>query len=243
MRRVIDRTDRHGSAQTEHTDRTVAGHADGDDVGELLQGPILARSEPMSASTVLEYYDGGKRRLRSLVERSKLQLASDPAPLDADRAIRSLPPEPTVTILCLGNICRSPMAERYLRHRASENGGSLSVRSAGFIQIEDRPSPPLAVETAAEYGVDLSGHRSTVVSESMLHESDVVFIMDLYNRLRVRDEFGDLDHTYFLSAFGPDDGIEIRDPYGGDAAAFRRAYDEVTTAVDGFLAALENDAA
>ena len=67
-----------------------------------------------------------------------------------------------VLLLCTGNICRSPMAEALLRHRAEQEGLDLTVSSAGIL-FDDRPATEEAVDAMARLGIDLSSHRSRVV--------------------------------------------------------------------------------
>lgn len=178
----------------------------------------------------------GTRYLETRLRRRQLRFAPSPKPLDTSRAVANLPSSPTLLLLCLGNICRSPMAERYLERRAASAGlDDLSVESAGFLDHGGRPSPETAVVVAREYGVDLSEHRATTVDDELLTASDAVFVMDVPNLTRLRREFGTHENVYFLGAFGESREFEISDPYGGDYESFRRVYGEVATAVDSLV--------
>lgn len=172
----------------------------------------------------------------------RLRLRPGTGPRNAQAAVRRLPPEPVVTFLCLGNICRSPLAERYFDARlADAEYDCATVQSAGFIENEGRSSPDAAVSVAREFGVDLTDHRSQCVDEALLRESDLVLLMDARNYCHLKGEYEDqLDKAYFLKSFASSDGFEIEDPYDADEATFRRVYGEVTEAVDGLLATLEN---
>lgn len=186
-----------------------------------------------------EYLDDAKSRLLADSTRLRLRFASKPRPLDTSRAVRSLSTDPTVLFLCHGNICRSPLAERYARKYLEDRDvDRFTVDSAGFIEREGRPSPEFAVEAARAYGVDLSEHRSKRVTRDLLDRSDAVFLMDTKNYCQLRTEFdGAADRAYFLEPFRDDDGeaFEIDDPYGQSTEAFEVAYDGVTDAVDGLL--------
>ena len=191
---------------------------------------------------MLQYYNQGKRRLAVELERFRLE-RGEARPLDASRALDGLGPSPSVLFLCYGNICRSPMAERYVQARLAESGlEDVSVESAGFHQREGRTSPSDAIAAAREHGVELADHRSKRVTREQFAASDLVVLMDAYNYRQLRREFPSVEpKSYFLKAFAPSamDGFEVSDPYDADRAEFRRVYDEVTTAADGLVAALD----
>ena len=73
-----------------------------------------------------------------------------------------------ILYLCTGNSCRSQIAEGWTRHI----GGDLfEVESAG---IEAHGKNPRAIKIMQDAGIDISGQESTIVSESMLQNADVV---------------------------------------------------------------------
>src|ERR1700680_2486438 len=80
----------------------------------------------------------------------------------------------SVLFVCHGNICRSPFAAAaFLRSCASEIASGINVTSAGFIGPE-RPSPSSALIAAAKFGVDLSAHRSTLITSENLGAADLI---------------------------------------------------------------------
>lgn len=184
----------------------------------------------------------GLRRLGLEAERLRLRLrgrvGSPPRPLDPAGAVERLSPDgdrpPTVLFLCHGNVCRSPLAERYARANA---GVAARFDSAGFIEAEGRPSPDAAVRAARDHGVDLATHRSRRVTAGTLDRSDLVVVMDVRNYRRLRREFPGR-RAWFLRPFAGD-GVAIEDPHGEGAATFATVYGQVVAAVDGLLAALE----
>ena len=85
-----------------------------------------------------------------------------------------------VLFVCDGNICRSPMAAEYLRHRAVREGLShLVVDSAGMLGIEGVPAAPFSVDVAKEAGLDLTRHRSRGMSITDARTADLVVAMTL----------------------------------------------------------------
>lgn len=110
----------------------------------------------------------------------------------------------------------------------------LRVTSAGFIG-PDRPSPPEMREPARERGVDLSDHRSKVVTEVMLADTDLVVVMTPRLQRRFRRGFpqqggrvvllGDLDPA------GRIPGRAIRDPYGKPPEVFAEVAERIERCV------------
>jgi protein-tyrosine phosphatase len=139
-----------------------------------------------------------------------------------------------VCLVCLGNICRSPMAETVLRAALAEAGldGAVRVDSAGTGDWHvGEPMHPPARAALARRGYDGSAHRARQVEPSWLAGRDLVLAMDARNlaalrrmagpagsdRIRLFGEVGGLD--------GGAAGTEIPDPYGGDDADFDHVLD------------------
>lgn len=182
------------------------------------------------------YLEQGVRRADITIQRARLRFAPSPRALDPERALEGVPETPRVLFLCHGNVCRSPLAERYARRCADP--GLARFDSAGFVPTDGRTSPTTAIDVASHYGVDLTTHRSTRVTETMLAESDLVFVMDAYNDYHLRREFDDRYDAWFMTAFGPDETIEIEDPHGEGWETFDTSYEQVTDAVGNLVAAL-----
>lgn len=190
-----------------------------------------------------DYLTDGRRRLAVARRRTALRLRPGAGPRDADAATAALRPAATVCVLCYGNVCRSPFAERYLAQRLADHDDATVV-SAGFHKVVGRRSPETAVRAASEFGVDLTDHRSRRVTEAMLARSDVVLAMDALNLHHLDREFGTDGQPVFLLGDLADDGgsppagFEISDPYGGDLETFTAVYERVVAGVDGLVSRL-----
>ena len=145
-----------------------------------------------------------------------------------------------VCLVCLGNICRSPMAETVLRAALAEAGldGAVVVDSAGTGDWHTgQPMNPGARAALATRGYDGSAHRARQIEPSWLARRDLVLAMDGRNladlrrmagasgsdRIRLFGEVGGLSGLKGRDRRGRGDeagGAEIPDPYGGDAAEF-----------------------
>jgi protein-tyrosine phosphatase len=87
-----------------------------------------------------------------------------------------------VLMVCLGNICRSPMAEGILRKKAAEKHIDLWVDSAGTGNWHSGENPdPRAVETAKKFGVNISKLVARQFSKKDFEEFDKIFAMDTSN--------------------------------------------------------------
>jgi protein-tyrosine phosphatase len=162
-----------------------------------------------------------------------------PPPRDPDAPYR-------VCLVCLGNICRSPMAEAVVRASLAEAGldGAVMLDSAGTgdWHIDEPMYPPARAELASR-GYDGSAHRARQFRASWLGERDLVLAMDAHNlaslrrmaggagsdRIRLFGEVGGLTGTH---------GGEIPDPYGGDAADFGYVLDLLDAAAPVIVARL-----
>jgi protein-tyrosine-phosphatase len=135
-----------------------------------------------------------------------------------------------VIIICHGNVCRSPFGEAALRRELHKRGKlDVVVTSAGFIGL-DRAAPDLAISVAREMGLDLTGHRSVLITAAMLQASDLVVVMspEQANAIRWRGVpsevpvmvLADLDPI-------PVGSRTIVDPWGCDEQTFRASYERL----------------
>lgn len=81
----------------------------------------------------------------------------------------------TILLVCTGNICRSPMAEAFMRHELDQRGiDGIGVQSAGVSGWEDSPPTPETAEAIREYGLDVSEHRARRLDRAMVESADLV---------------------------------------------------------------------
>jgi protein-tyrosine phosphatase len=160
-------------------------------------------------------------------------MASPPVPTPpTPQAPLPTPREPgapyRVCLVCMGNICRSPMAETVLRASLVEAGldGAVALDSAGTGDWHiGQPMDPLARAALARRGYDGSAHRARQFRPSWLAQRDLVLAMDGRNlaALRRMADQADRDRIRLFGEVGgltETGGGEIPDPYGGNAADF-----------------------
>jgi protein-tyrosine phosphatase len=81
-----------------------------------------------------------------------------------------------VLVVCTANVCRSPMAGALLSQRLARSGLDATVRSAGMLG-DGNPPYPEVVAVMADYGLDVSGHRSRQVTVEGLERADLTLAM------------------------------------------------------------------
>lgn len=140
----------------------------------------------------------------------------------------------SVLFVCLGNICRSPLAEGVTRHLAAELGlgDRIRVESAGTGSWHEGEAPdPRSREVARRNGVSLEGQRARRVAPEDLHEFDLVVAMDRSNLDALEallERHGGSARLALLRDFDPDPGDgEVPDPYYGGPDGFDRVYEMV----------------
>lgn len=150
-----------------------------------------------------------------------------------------------VLMVCLGNICRSPMAEAVLRTKLARAGleRQFEVDSAGTHSERGGRADARAVATAAKRGYDLSRMRSRRLSDKDFQRFDLVLAMDLENLAHLRQACPPDQHErlgLLLERGAPSLGQrEVPDPYYGPVAGFEYVLDLIEPACDGLVLALQ----
>lgn len=134
----------------------------------------------------------------------------------------------SILAVCVGNICRSPVAEGLLKSSLPH----CKVWSAGLAALVGHGADPKAVEIAREHGLDISAHRAQQVSKWMLTQADLVLVMERGHQRQLQKDYP-LMHGKIrrLGEFGAGGGFEIEDPYQQPLFAFEAAHDAITRGV------------
>lgn len=144
-----------------------------------------------------------------------------------------------VLFVCLGNICRSPLAEGVFRHQVEAAGLShrFQVDSAGTSSYHAGEAPdPGSVRVARQHGVDISGQRSRQFVRQDLERFDVIVAMDRSNHRNILRLVEDIEtvrgRLWLMRNFEEEvDGSgldeDVPDPWGGGPRGFETVYEIV----------------
>lgn len=141
-----------------------------------------------------------------------------------------------VLVLCKGNICRSPFAAELLKKLSVKSGISLEIVSAGIDTTPGHHAYPLALSTSGRHGVDLTNHRTSMISADMVLRADLILVMEEYHIVALSAMFPDArPKTFLLGHFAKQPVTDIRDPYDGTPEEFSRCYAIIVNACEGLL--------
>ena len=148
---------------------------------------------------------------------------------------------PRILFVCYGNINRSAFAVAYARRREP----SVEWDSAGIHEVAPRRSPVLAEQVACEYGVDLRGHVSKILSGDLVGSADAILVFDARDSREVGRRFpAARPRVVPVGAFDRSDRTgAVRDPGGRPAEVYGRVFAKISRSVDGLLDELRGAAA
>jgi len=140
-----------------------------------------------------------------------------------------------ILMVCLGNICRSPLAEGILKSKVDQN--KILVESAGtgdwhIGQLPDKRS----IKVAREHNIDITDQRGRQFNTSDFDKFDMIFVMDNSNyedvlALARNDEDKKKVHLILNEIF-PNENLDVPDPYTGGQSGFKQVYDMLDQATD-----------
>jgi protein-tyrosine-phosphatase len=140
-----------------------------------------------------------------------------------------------VLLVCTGNMCRSPMAEALLKDRLQREGKDslYRVSSAGTWTTEGRGASRLAIEAMRELGLDLSAHRTHLLTAEDVSRASLILVMAQDHKEALLAEFPEAGHrTYLLSELAGR-GYDVFDPYGSNSLdLYRQCAKEIATLLD-----------
>lgn len=133
----------------------------------------------------------------------------------------------SVLVVCVGNICRSPVGERLLAARLRERGHPLTVSSAGIGALVGHAADETAAAVAASHGIDLDGHVARQFNRALGLDHDLILTMEPGHRREIIKAAPDLSGRVMLFDQWQG-GKGIADPYRHS----RQFHEEVFALID-----------
>ena len=155
--------------------------------------------------------------------------------------LQRYPEPPSILLMCAGNICRSPYAAAVLRKRLNGFlGKQYQIQSAGLMG-PGRPSPDEAIQVARSRNIDLTAHRSQIIAAQLVHESELIIVMDQHQARVIRTRFAICRrHICVLGDLDPDPILyrRIEDPIEQSIEVYQRTYERIDRCIDQLVRAV-----
>jgi protein-tyrosine phosphatase len=142
-----------------------------------------------------------------------------------------------ILMVCLGNICRSPLAEGILQFKAQRAGLDWMVDSAGTNGYHNGEAPhQLSQRVAKLNGINISHQRSRKLTPEDFERFDLIFAMaeDVVDEMKRigRNKFNVLKVDLLMNALYPGENREVPDPWAGPEQGYHEVYEMINQACD-----------
>jgi protein-tyrosine phosphatase len=142
-----------------------------------------------------------------------------------------------ILMVCLGNICRSPMAEGIMQAKIEKYKLDAEVDSAGFEPFHAGDAPDFrAIRVMKQHGIDISRQRSRLFRKSDFEVFDRIYVMDSGNYKDVESEAMNNHEMskvkFILNISDPVGNKPVPDPYYGGEQGFERTFQLLDSAIE-----------
>lgn len=150
-----------------------------------------------------------------------------------------------ILMVCLGNICRSPIAEGVLQHKVQQLGLHWVVRSAATesYHIGEHPHR-LSQQVCKQHGIDISQQRAVKFTIADFAKYDKIYAMatDVYQEIQeIGGKQADMKKvSLFLNELHPGSNESVPDPYYGNEDGYTLVYDLVDRTCDAIIEKYKN---
>jgi len=130
-----------------------------------------------------------------------------------------------ILTVCIGNICRSPLAQALL---ARDLPGA-TVWSAGLGALVGNPADPLSIKVAATHGLDITEHRAQQVNSWLCQNAELILVMEQAHKAALEQQYPLVRGKVFR--LGELENFDIADPYRQPFSAFESTYADIARGV------------
>ena len=131
-----------------------------------------------------------------------------------------------ILVVCVGNICRSPMAEALLKQRYPEK----AIDSAGVGALVGHSADPAALEIMAGQEIDITNHVAKQIDEGLAKKADLIFTMSDSQTKWIEERWPFCRGKTFKLGHWQDK--DIADPYKHEMSAFQTAYQDIVVSLE-----------
>lgn len=137
-----------------------------------------------------------------------------------------------ILLVCIGNICRSPVAAALLKRHFPDK----DIRSAGISALVGKPAHSTTQDIALACGLDLSGHRARQITESMCTEADLILVMESGQQRELAARYPlARGKIRCLGEAHDGDPFDIADPYQRPREAFEQAHAAIQSGINNWV--------
>lgn len=137
-----------------------------------------------------------------------------------------------ILFVCTGNTCRSPMAEYLAKNIFAKNNLTVQTSSAGIAANISSPASENAIITMKNFGIDISNHKSQLISQKLIDENDFIFAMTNAHKNFLLENFPSAaDKIFTLASFSDNPNYDIIDPFAGDIEIYKKCATEISVLV------------
>jgi protein-tyrosine phosphatase len=145
-----------------------------------------------------------------------------------------------ILMVCLGNICRSPLAEGVLQHKVAARNKNWMVDSAGTNGIHDGEAPhKLSQKVAKANGIDISKQvsRKFVATDFDVYDKIYVMAKDVFDEMKriAGEKFDTTKVDFFLNELHPQKNMDVPDPWYGNEDGYVKVYDLIDRTCDAIV--------
>jgi protein-tyrosine phosphatase len=150
-----------------------------------------------------------------------------------------------ILVVCLGNICRSPMAEGLLRQKVKEQGLDWQVDSAGTNSYHTGEAPHrYSQKVCLANGVDISAQRAKRFSAADFERYDIIYALanDVYEEIKkMGGKHADMNKVkYFLNELEPGSNGSVPDPWYGNEDGYTPVFELIDRTCDAIIEKYKN---